>query len=304
MSVQSQIDDVWLKPAEGDDLITSQSAGLPEDAKYAELQAADQKRRDALERIRRQLDDLTRSIGDTSAGPQMQNDRTALRRTESIADTRSSLEYQPQETTIDRRRDQHSYRLPTTNDSDVSDSMSTNEPVNGAGIAGRTAEIHTNLDSFSQAKFDQLFNNGQFFLTAGRYYEAAKSFELALMYKPDDPFCLAGKGHALFAAGEYVSSAMFISRALEVYPEYTRAEVNLTAVLGGSERMEKRIADAEQWLTKSGSNQLEFLLSYIYYRTGKLDKAKSAIDVVDQKIPQSQYIEALKAAINEKLTKQ
>ncbi len=327
VSVQSQADDVELKPEESDDLMTSQSASLSADTQYTEFQAADRKRRDALERIRRQLDDLTRSIGDTSAGSRIQNDPAILQGTESITDMGLPLDYQQQ--SVDRRQSRKSSELPTMTGLDKSDSMSFNESTN-VGItvrediessripndlkelsekelsveAGRIVDTHTNLDSFSQAKFDQHLRNGQFCLTAGRYYEAAKSFELALMYKPDDPFCLAGKGHALFAAGEYVSSALFISRALEVYPQYTQTEVNLATILGGNERIEKRIADVEEWLTKSGSNQLGFLLSYIYYRTDKLDKAKLAIDVVSRKVPQSPAALALKAAIDEKLTTQ
>jgi tetratricopeptide (TPR) repeat protein len=181
------------------------------------------------------------------------------------------------------------------------------EELSDEELSARARRImgpHTSLDAFSQAKFSQHFQNGQLFMTAGRYYDAANSFNLALMYKPNDPSCLAGKGHALFAAGEYVSSALFISRALEVCPQYTQTEVNLATILGGNERIEKRIADVEQWLARSGSDQLGFLLSYVYYRTGKLDKAKLAVEIAYDKTPQSQSIRVLKAAIDEKLTTQ
>jgi hypothetical protein len=43
---------------------------------------------------------------------------------------------------------------------------------------------------------------------------------------------------------------------------------------------------------------LQLLLSYVYYRTGRLTPAKRAIDLAYQKMPQSPAVHALKAAID------
>ncbi len=161
---------------------------------------------------------------------------------------------------------------------------------------------YTSLDSFSEAKFQEYFRTGAENLSAGRYYRAASAFTLASMYKPEDPLSLAGKGHALFAAGDYVSSALFISRALEFDPGYIRIKVDLSAVLGGVDKMETRISDVEEWLSRSGSEQLSFLLAYVCYRTGELEKAKKAIDIAFEKMPQSIAVLAVKTAVDQDLS--
>ena len=135
-------------------------------------------------------------------------------------------------------------------------------------------------------------------LKAGRYYRAANYFGLASMYRPDSPQALAGKGHALFAAGEYVSSALFLARALAVAPDYARAEIDFVAAVGGAGKLARRVTDVEQWLARSGSGELQFLLSYVYYRTGKLGQAKEAIDTAYEKMPNSPAVTALKASID------
>ncbi len=170
--------------------------------------------------------------------------------------------------------------------------------------AGKSSEAkrimgpHTSLESLSGTKFNEHILAAEEHLRAGRYYRAADSFALALVYKPDDPLALAGRGHALFAAGEYISSALFLSRALAIYPEYAQAGVDLAALLGGEDKIAGRLAEIEQWYARSGSSQLQFLLSYVYFRTGRLTQAKRAIDTAYEKMPQSPAVHAMKAAID------
>jgi tetratricopeptide (TPR) repeat protein len=164
--------------------------------------------------------------------------------------------------------------------------------------AKRIMGSHKSIESFSEAKFNQHMLTAENYLQAGSYYHAANSFALASIYKPNDPAALAGKGHALFAVGEYVSSSLFISRALTNGPEYTRTKVNLVAILGGENKLAGKIADVEKWLARSGSSELQFLLSYVYYRSGKLSQAKQRIDAASEKLPQSPAVKALRTAIN------
>lgn len=166
-----------------------------------------------------------------------------------------------------------------------------------AGEARRVKGPHTSLESLSDTKFNQHIGIAEEHLRAGRYYQAADTFSLAAVYKPDHPAILVGKSHALFAAGEYVSSALFLSRALAAYPEYLRVQVDLTAILGGQDKMARRFADIEQWYARSGSGELQFLLSYVYYRTGRLTEANRAVEAAYQKMPQSPAVQTMKTAI-------
>jgi len=160
---------------------------------------------------------------------------------------------------------------------------------------------HKSYDSFSEDKFNLYINAAQAYLKQGRYYRAADSFTLASIYKPKDPFAYAGKSHALFAAGEYISSALFLSRALQVMPEYVQRKVDLVDIIGGKDKLEARIADAEERLQISDAPELRFLLAYVYYQMDKLDAAKKAIDAAYKKLPNSKAIGALKKAIDSAL---
>jgi tetratricopeptide (TPR) repeat protein len=164
--------------------------------------------------------------------------------------------------------------------------------------ASRIMGSHNSLESLSQSKFNQHMRDAEEHLRAGRYYRAAGCFSLASVYQADNPLALAGRGHALFAAGEYVSSALFLSRALAISPEYLQMRVDLVAMLGDERKLAGRIADIEQWLARSGSSQLQFLLGYVYYRTGQFLRAKQAIDAAYEKTPQSPAVQAMKITLD------
>jgi len=189
-----------------------------------------------------------------------------------------------------------------------------------ADISAKAKRIrgpHTSPESFSEAKFNQHIQAAQVHLKAGRYYAAADSFALASIYKLDPgeagsdtapadglALCFAGRGHALLAAGEYISSALFLSRALKTAPEYVRAKIDLAAMLGGQGKLESRIADIKEWLGRSGSGRLEFLLGYVYYRMGRLNQAKQAIEAASEKMPRSPAVAAVKKAIDDAIAGQ
>jgi tetratricopeptide (TPR) repeat protein len=168
-----------------------------------------------------------------------------------------------------------------------------------AKISSMAKEIRGGLshESFSQAKFNEHIRVAENYLKAGRYYRAADSYSLASIYKMSDPSCLAGRAHALFAAGEYMSSALFLSRALELAPEYIYTNIDLVAMLGGVERFETKLANARRWLSENDSGKLQFLLAYVYYRTGRLQQAKRAIAVASREMPDSMAVEIVRKAI-------
>ncbi len=156
---------------------------------------------------------------------------------------------------------------------------------------------HKSFASLSRDKFNEYMRIAEDYLKQGKYYLAADSYTLASIYKPDDPLAYAGKSYALFAAGEYMSSALFLSRALEIFPDYVRFKVDIEAMVGDRDRLESRIADIQQWLEKSSAAELQFLLGYVYYQMGRLEPAKKAIDAACEGMPRSRAVIALKEAI-------
>ena len=138
---------------------------------------------------------------------------------------------------------------------------------------------------------------GEMYLKQGRYYRAADAYTLASIYKPDDPLVYAGKSHALFAAGEYMSSALFLARALEIFPEYARFKIDIVAMSGNRDMLESRMVDIVQWLKKSNAPELQFLLSYVYYQMNRLEWAKRAVGAAYEKMPNAPAVITLKEAI-------
>lgn len=269
---------------------------------------------DVLERIKQQLDDLTRSVD-----ARLQTGTEEARKNESIkTDTVSSprvtmidwgkmgRSYEPEKAPFVQSADEqevYGLELPkaTRPESSPLDELNKLSHAELAAKAKRIREPYTNPESYSEAKFNQHIQAAENYLKTGRYYRAADSFALASIYKLDEPLSLAGRGHALFAAGEYVSSALFLSRALEIAPEYARTKIDFVVMLGGEDKLENRIADIKEWLGKSGSGQLEFLLGYVYYQIGRLGPAKQVINAASKKMPKSTAIDILKKAIDDKI---
>ncbi len=153
--------------------------------------------------------------------------------------------------------------------------------------------------AFSEDKYNEYMKAAKVYQQQGRHYRAASAYALASIYKPAEPLAYAGRSHALFGAGEYMSSALYLSRAIEISPEYAKTKVDLLAILGtdDEEQLDGRIAEIEQWYKRSDETSLKFLLGYVYYQVGELDKAKETIGTVHTKMPDSPAIDALREVI-------
>ncbi len=277
---------------------------------------------DVLEQIRQQLADLTRSID-----ARLQNATEEARKD---GNTKTDTVISPQTTTIDwgkivrlyePEKNQFSQSAENQEESGF-EFLETPKPesyreknspldelnkLSQADLSAKAKSIrgsHTYPETYSETKFNQHMQAAEDYLKAGRFYAAADSFALASIYKLDEPLCFAGRGHALLAAGEYISSALFLSRALKIAPEYVRTKIDLMAMLGGENKLESRIAEIKEWLGRSGSTKLEFLLGYAYYRMGRLGPAKQAIDTAYTKMPQSPAVVAVKKAIDDAIAGQ
>jgi len=176
--------------------------------------------------------------------------------------------------------------------------------LSDAEISARAKQIlgtHENLASFSHHRFNQYFKAGQTYLKQGRYLQAENAFALASMYKPDSPLAYAGRSQALFAVGQYISSALFLTRTLKIYPQYAELKVDLAGIMGGQDKLNNRIADAQECLQLSGAAELQFLLSYIYLQLNKLDEAKQAIDKACKQMSDVPAVQTLKKVIDKAL---
>jgi len=270
---------------------------------------------DVFERIRQQLDDLTKSVDARMQAEADGREESRFEFPETPKPVRSEPFWQTGGSSVQTSNGVNggSYRAKSS----PLDELNKLSRADLSAKAKRIRGSHTSSESYSEAKFNRHIQAAQGHLKAGRYYAAADSFALASIYKLDPgeagsapvqagglALCFAGRGHALFAAGEYISSALFLSRALEIAPEYARAKIDLAAMLGGQNKLESRIADIKEWMEWSGSGKLEFLLGYVYYRMGRLSQAKQAIEAASEKMPKSPAVVAVKRAIDDAIAGQ
>ena len=118
-----------------------------------------------------------------------------------------------------------------------------------------------------------------------------------MLYWPGEPRVHLRKSHALLAAGEYVSSASALARAVELDARRVLRKIELIEAIGGPDQFVRRITELEQSAERSSAPQLQFLLAYIYYQMDRPREAKIAIESARKGLPTSPAVDLLKSAI-------
>ena len=129
--------------------------------------------------------------------------------------------------------------------------------------------LESPMKSFAGRYQDQMngyLRDGEEALRKGEYYRAAGFFDLANTVDPTNPLPLLHRGHALLAAGDYVSAATSLERGIARFPQIAAFQIDLPA-LGGS-IYDVRRADLEKKLATSDQYELRFLLGYLELYSG------------------------------------
>lgn len=157
--------------------------------------------------------------------------------------------------------------------------------------------VHKTFATRATNRFNYYMKSAEEYLKEGQYYRAADAYTLASIYKPEDPLAYAGRAHALFASGEYMSSAYYLMRAINIFPQYVNVKIDLNAMIPDKDRLESRIADVTKWIDKTKSPELQFLLAYIYFQLDKTEQALNAINFSAKELPENEAVQALRQAI-------
>lgn len=173
----------------------------------------------------------------------------------------------------------------------------TNSQIDIHSQAERIRGEHKTFVDLSQAKFSGYMKTAEEFMREGKFYKAADAYSLAAIWKPEDARPYAGQSFSLFAAGEYMSSAYYLSRAIEIDPEIAAKKYDLVGLVGERDIFENRLIEISTWQERSGSGELAFLMAYILYHDGKPEQAKEAIVKAEEKMPDSKAVSILKNVI-------
>lgn len=193
----------------------------------------------------------------------------------------------------------------------VSDVNKVDVPVLRTPFGTAMLGLKASFTSAKEQEFNEYLKTAQDYMQKGRYYRAADAYTMASVLKPKTPLPYAGKSHALLAAGEYVSSAFFLAKAIETFPGYTSRvpeaikgrwaagfKINLVEMIGDRDKLEERVRDLVKWQKKTGSAELRFLLGYVFYNTDRLYLAKQVIDAASEKMSDAKAVKVLKQVID------
>ncbi len=156
---------------------------------------------------------------------------------------------------------------------------------------------HKTYKSLADEKFSDFMKAAEEFVREGKFYKAADTYSLAVLWKPEDARAYAGQSFALFAAGEYMSSAYYLSRATEIDPTLVAKKYDLAALIGNRDVFENRMIEITTWQQRSDSGELAFLMAYVFYHEGKIQQASAAIRKAEEKMPNSKATLILKRVI-------
>lgn len=258
----------------------SQKSTMPQNADvYTQMMREYQDLNEAYEEV------FGQTIEEMSSGNQESG-----RQSELIEERR--LNYQ----TSTRITEKPSSQKPVSEDSSIQGELLESE-------ARKILSEHKTFASFADDRFNQSIRAAETYMKEGKFYLAADAYTMASIYKPQDPLAYAGKSHALFAAGEYISSALYLAKAIEMFPGYVEFRVDVVSMIGDIDTVEKRITDISQWLKSSGAPELNFLLAYINMQLGRLEKANEAITAANERMPDLAAVKILQQAIEKRLGK-
>jgi tetratricopeptide (TPR) repeat protein len=135
------------------------------------------------------------------------------------------------------------------------------------------------------------------YLNQGRFYKAADTYSLAALWQPENSLAYAGQCWALFGAGEYMSSAYYLSRALVQNPKLAEQKINIAAILRDRDVFENRLIEMAGSQERSKSGEMAFLLAYVLWQDGKIQRAEDMIKLAAERMPEDAAVNTLLAVI-------
>ncbi|HWL93974.1 MAG TPA: tetratricopeptide repeat protein [Phycisphaerae bacterium] len=129
-------------------------------------------------------------------------------------------------------------------------------------------------------------------LKKGHYYDAAGYYEIAMTADPDNPLSYLGRGHALAAAGDYLSAVLSIERGLARFPQIAAFRLDLPAIVGRADAFDIRRADLERRLSTADDYRMRFLLGYLELYSGLDERGLRDLQTAAKSAPAGSIIAA------------
>jgi tetratricopeptide (TPR) repeat protein len=169
----------------------------------------------------------------------------------------------------------------------------------GVGFLPPTGNISTKstTTSFGPTRPGNYLALGEQLMKQGKYYHAADAFEKAAIHDSAGPAALLARAHALFAAGEFISSAHSLNQALVQNPKLLETKIDLLDLLGDAKKLQRRLTELDRLQKQSQNPALLFLHGYVLFSNGDLAQAKTALNTAPNSPPFITAIDYLLKAI-------
>ena len=164
----------------------------------------------------------------------------------------------------------------------------------------QAAELLRQYKTFEQlaaAKLADYLAVGERLLKEGKFYQAVDAFALGAVWAPDDARPYAGQSFALFAAGEYMSSAFYLSQAILRNSAVSSEKADLALLIGDRDVFENRLVEMTTWQQRSDSGELAFLMAFVLHQDSKPQRAAEAIRIAVDKMPDNKAVRILRNVI-------
>ena len=155
---------------------------------------------------------------------------------------------------------------------------------------------HGTFENYANAKCSAYIEAADKYLIQGKYYKAADTYALADIYCPDNPKPSWGRGVALFAAGEYLTSADYIEKAISIDNDYATEKIGLSTFID-DEMLDTRLSNLEKWYHTNGSPRFMLLAAYVYYQRGYYENAQQSLDNIAGQMKDHPSYNAMRRAV-------
>ncbi|MBN2212211.1 MAG: hypothetical protein JW709_12510 [Sedimentisphaerales bacterium] len=146
------------------------------------------------------------------------------------------------------------------------------------------------LVASQREQFYKYLRQGRDYLYKGEYYRAADQFSLAALYQPRNPGVYLARCHALLGAGEFLSAAFYLSKALTAPPTTSDA---VPATLPTVPVLQERLTEIKRWREQTAEPMLLFIQGYVEACLGQSDQARQTLTQAAEEMPAEPAIQRL-----------
>lgn len=151
--------------------------------------------------------------------------------------------------------------------------------------------------SANQQRFEHYMQLGYQLIGEQRYYQAVDAFATAGIYQSKDARAMLGKAYALFAAGEFMSSAYYLEQAINHDERLASQRAPVDKLFAVPEDYQKRLEDIDRWQNRTENANLAFLHGYLRFATGDDVMAKELLTKAIRPHPDYRAAQLILAAI-------